>query len=628
MLKRLNAHKGGLLYKMVFIAFSALIALSFALWGIGDMFVNSGRSVVIAEVGEVELRGEEFLRLYNQQTQTIQNVLGTAFDQTKARELGYVDSVLRDLIARALFDNEAKRMNLSISDQHTRDKIFYLEDFQDEAGRFSELIYRQLLREVGYNERNFVADFKRDLERRQLVASIGAGPRIATLMAEPLAAFRHEKRNARSILIEKDKMPKAQTPSAQTLKAWFNQRQDEFAAPQYYEVTYLALEPEDLKDEINVDEAEIRELYEERLYFFSKPARRKLLQILVDDERQARAIYDELREGQDFKKVAQAQAQLSEEDITLGWNTQAELLDELQEAVFAVEKGTISEPLRSPFGWHIFKIEDAEQAKTASFEEVRQNLLDELRFVRASEAIYNLFASVEDSLAGGANIEDAAQSIDLETNKLKAVSDEGKDDKGKEIETLPQPARFLKTVAASAPGETSDVLETETGGFFVLRLESVTPPRTRTFEEAKDNVLTAWLGEQQALKAQEQGERIKRNVKKGMAFATAAKGFNIVPFKSFTRSNFLDEEVPGEIAQELFEAKKGEVVAANLKEGYMVAILDDIEKADLTDDELLHEVQEGLISSLAQDLIRQYRLHLERLYPVTISDRAIDALLL
>ena len=86
--------------------------------------------------------------------------------------------------------------------------------------------------------------------------------------------------------------------------------------------------------------------------------------------------------------------------------------------------------------------------------------------------------------------------------------------------------------------------------------------------------------------------------------------------------------MPGEIAQELFDARVGEVVTATLKEGYMIAILDRVEKADLGDDQLMQESQERVILSIAQDLLQQYRRHLETVYSVTISDRAIDSLLL
>lgn len=628
MLKNLTAEKGGLFYKIVFVALSALIALSFAIWGMADMIITSNRTVVVAQVGDVEIKGDEFLRLYTQQTQSVQELLGVALDSAKARELGFVDSVMSDLIRRALFDNEAQRMELSVSDTMTRDKILYLEDFQDEAGLFSELIYRQLLREAGYSERSFVRDLKRDLERRQLMSSIASGPKAPQLMMTPLIEFRHEKRFARSILLKNEDMPKARPPSATVLQQWFDERVEQFATPQLYEVSYITLEPSDLSDEIDIDEQDVKDLYEQRLYFFSKDERRRLLQILVDEEELAQKIREQLDSNADFASVAQTQAQLTEQDITLGWNTKGELLSQLADDIFALDEGAVSEVLQSPFGFHIFKVEEVEEADTLSYEEVREDLLAELKGGEALEAIYQLLANVEDQLAAGESLEDTASSVNLEMRGVDAIDVTGKDAKGRDIENLPQMNRFLKAIKDYERDEESLVNETESGGFFVLRIDEVTPPRERTFEEAQSDVLAAWMNDQQAAIAEKRGKDMQKAIARGDRFEQVVADFAIVPFEEFTRSNFLDQQVPGEIAQELFDARVGEVVTATLKEGYMIAILDRVEKADLEDDQLMQESQERVILSIAQDLLQQYRRHLETIYSVTISDRAIDSLLL
>ena len=629
MLKNLTAEKGGIFYKIVFIALSALIALSFAIWGMADMIITSNRTIVVAQVGDVEIKGDEFLRIYTQQTQSVQDLLGVALDSAKARELGFVDSVMSDLIRRALFDNEAQRMGLSVSDTMTRDKILYLEDFQDEAGLFSELIYRQLLREAGYSERSFVRDLKRDLERRQLMSSIASGPKAPQLMMTPLIEFRHEKRFARSILLKNEDMPKARPPSATVLQQWFDERVAQFATPQLYEVSYITLEPSDLSDEIEIDEQDVKDLYEQRLYFFSKDERRRLLQILVDEEELAQKIRQQLESpNANFATVAQEQAQLTEQDITLGWNTEGELLSQLADDIFALQEGAVSEVLQSPFGFHIFKVEEVEEADTLSYEEVREDLLAELKGGEALEAIYQLLANVEDQLAAGESLEDTASSVNLEMQTVDAIDVTGKDASGRDIENLPQMNRFLKAIKDYERDEESLVNETESGGFFVLRIDEVTPPKERTFEEAQSDVLAAWINGQQAAIAEKRGKDMQKAIATGRPFEQVAADFAIVPFEDFTRSNFLDQQVPGEIAQELFDAGVGEVVTATLKEGYMIAILDRIEKADLQDDQLMQESQERVILSIAQDLLQQYRRHLETVYPVTISDRAIDSLLL
>ena len=127
----------GVVYRVLFIALSVMIALSFAIWGVGDVFLGEDRNVVVAEVGSVPIEGRSFLRLYTRQTESVQQALGSTLNAELGRQLGFVDSVMSDLIRRALFDSEADALGLAVSDDFVRERIFSSEEFQDERGVFS-----------------------------------------------------------------------------------------------------------------------------------------------------------------------------------------------------------------------------------------------------------------------------------------------------------------------------------------------------------------------------------------------------------------------------------------------------------------------------------------------------------
>lgn len=99
--------------------------------------------------------------------------------------------------------------------------------------------------------------------------------------------------------------------------------------------------------------------------------------ILVPEEAQAKAALERLKKGEDFAKVA---AELSKdpgsgkEGGDLGWFAKERMVPEFAEAAFKLEKGQLSEPVKSQFGWHVIKLEDKRTKPLPTFDEVKPQI--------------------------------------------------------------------------------------------------------------------------------------------------------------------------------------------------------------------------------------------------------------
>ncbi|MBR0679979.1 peptidylprolyl isomerase [Roseomonas eburnea] len=105
--------------------------------------------------------------------------------------------------------------------------------------------------------------------------------------------------------------------------------------------------------------------------------------ILVPTESEAREALAEVRGGADFTAVAQRRSTGpgAREGGDLGFFRRGDMVPEFAEAAFALQAGQISEnPVRSPFGWHVIKVEERRRAAAPALEEVsnaiRQQLLE------------------------------------------------------------------------------------------------------------------------------------------------------------------------------------------------------------------------------------------------------------
>lgn len=153
-------------------------------------------------------------------------------------------------------------------------------------------------------------------------------------------------------------------------------------------------------DQISLPEEELLQYYNSNLEQWSVPEQIKLRQILVETETEAEAIRQSLAEGADFVEAAQTHAQTLEfgKDGDLGYRAAGELPVEF-EPLFTAEIGSVSGAIKTPFGYHLVKVEDRRPARTLSFDEVKeriyQTLLEEKREVLFSRWFENIRRKTE-----------------------------------------------------------------------------------------------------------------------------------------------------------------------------------------------------------------------------------------
>ena len=130
---------------------------------------------------------------------------------------------------------------------------------------------------------------------------------------------------------------------------------------------------------VSVSAEEAKEYYESGQENFSTPETAVASHILVPDEETAKDILKKLEDGEDFRELAKAHSTCPSKDAggRLGTFTRGQMVDEFDQAVFSMEVGTISEPVKTQFGYHIIRLEEKEEAKEQPFEEVKEHCMRE-----------------------------------------------------------------------------------------------------------------------------------------------------------------------------------------------------------------------------------------------------------
>jgi peptidyl-prolyl cis-trans isomerase D len=377
-------------------------------------------------------------------------------------------------------------------------------------------------------------------------------------------------------------------------------------------------------------EDQLREEYEHRRASFDVPERRTVRQILTADEETAKRAHAALKQGADFAATAKDIAGRAEEATRLGSVTRRELPAELAEAVFTLEPNVPSEPVRSPLGWHILLVDRIEPGKAPTFEDVKAQLVRELGREMAVDAIVKNANRLEDTLAGGATLEDTAAQFGARLVKIDAMDSLGRGKDGAAKPGIPKGRKFLETAFATGAREMSLLTETGEGGYFVVRVDAISPAALRPLEEVRAQATAAWKRSRLDEAARARATKIRDEARGGAtvrALAEAEK-LSIVTTKPFTRQTADPESgVSPDLANQLFQLGEGGIEAGPTSAGYAVAQVTRIVAADpVADKDLMEQLGEQLKSGLVADLLAQYTAALRTTHSVSVNQRALERL--
>jgi parvulin-like peptidyl-prolyl isomerase len=145
-----------------------------------------------------------------------------------------------------------------------------------------------------------------------------------------------------------------------------------------------------------INEKETLRYYEDHRSSFQIGPKVRARQIIVADGEEAIQILKRLKKGESFEKVA-TEKSLGPEKVQggdLGYFSPGEKPTEFDH-VFSMEVGMISEVIKSPYGYHIFKLEEKIEPRQIPFEEAKAGILQDLGQKRGEESYQKWFKGLK-----------------------------------------------------------------------------------------------------------------------------------------------------------------------------------------------------------------------------------------
>ena len=607
-----------------------ILILSFAIWGIGDIFLGKKKAETAISIGEIEYDSDDVMQEF-ERTRKAMRLPPEYLSLVKPQVL---DSVIKSMVNNGLVAAETSNMKLMISQNQLKNWVAKSPAFKDQLGKFSPELFRRNLYNADLTEEAFFKTLREEIKRNQLLTAVGGFIEPNAKMIEMLLRYRYERRRVHAVVMSLSDVVITTTAKEEELKKIYAEIKDKLTAPELRRATYIHLTPKEIAKEILIPEKKLRESYQSRIDEFTKPATREIKQFVFNSKSDAVNAKKNSEKSSDFVTLLNYMTKtVSDEKVTsLRDITEQDFNNEQEKtAAFSTSVGRLSDPIKTAFGWKIFLIESEQPEVVAPFQEASAKIQEELAGEKALDALFDLTNQFEDSLASGATIEEAARTINVELRRLPFTNSQGMSQSNKAQTDIPQSNQFLSTLFSTLKGEQSNLIETEEGGYFLLRPDDILETRKLSFSEAKAQLKAQWTTAQQQQKIRDKAKSLADSSKGGIGlkYAAANAGYQVNTTELFTRSaDGLNMTLyPGDLASIAFELSTGNVGVVEGSEKVAIIELNEIQKAAIDKkSEEWKTVKQEVQASLQEDYVETTLQLLKTQHNISINRPFIDQL--
>src|SRR5277367_2416115 len=411
----------------------------------------------------------------------------------------YAKQVLDQMILKQALTVEAQRLGIRVTDQELSDRIKQILPAAWNGDTWLKDRYTtEVQTRTGMSIPEF-EDFLRDqmLEDkfRQLVTDA-----ITVSPAEVQAEYRrrNEKVQIEYVLIKPAELASTIQPTDAELSSFYTKHAGLYQVPEKRSARFALLDLARLRATTTVGDDALRAYYNSHIDEYKVENRVHVEHILfktvgqtdaeiAETRQKAEDVLKKAKSGANFEDLAK---KFSEDDGTkpkggdLGWIVEGQTVPEFQQAAFTLPKGSISDLVKTQYGFHIIKVIDHEQAHTKSFEEVRdsilQPVLEQKVSAEADDISNQMAAAVRQS--DRQSLDDLAKKFHLDVGETPAVAITDP------ILPLGNSPELHQVLFALHSGELSQPIQIESG-FVILTVKDIQAGHQGTFAEVRSRVL-------------------------------------------------------------------------------------------------------------------------------------------
>lgn len=368
-----------------------LVVLSFIIFYAGNFagLDRKDKSMYMATVGKEHIDFTEFQNTYKMVKQQQEQIYGKGGETSPEMDQFFRQQTIQGLVDRKLMLMEARQAGMKVSDEEIKSSILKYPFFQ-RNGAF-----------IGMDEYTRIVDSVFHMSTDQFEESVGEDILLQKyndiLTAGLLVTDKEVEEQFRKNLTAKidyvqftiAPLDPAAQPSPEEIRAYYDSHLNEFQTGEQRKVQYLLISHNSEKNKVQIPEAKLKEYYEANKAQYSRPEQVKARHILLttkdkDDatvKAQAEDLVKQLRAGADFAALATQYSEdpgSKEKGGDLGFFGRGSMVPEFEQVAFSATPNTISDPVKTQFGYHIIQVTAKQPAYEIDFNLIKSQIMRQL----------------------------------------------------------------------------------------------------------------------------------------------------------------------------------------------------------------------------------------------------------
>lgn len=486
------------------IAIVILIGLPFALWGIQSYFDDAGPRYA-AKVNDSEISANEFERAVSRERQSMLRQYG---GELPIEEKALRERTLTQMINQRVLEDVTFEQGYRISDAILSERIRQLFTVD---GVFDRERFEASVASFGMSIPMYEYTLRNELRLQQMQSAITNSTFVTNDAVNKLAALTEQTRDISVLTFNVDHFSTATKPTAEEIKQYYDENLQRFMLPEKIKVDYVEITSDSLAENVEIDEQQVKEMYDHYVKSVAGREQRKARHILIQiNEDKAAAqntietIKKELDQGADFVELAKKYSQdpgSAAKGGDLDWVALGEMVKPFEQKLFSMEKGSVSDVVETQFGFHIIKLDDVRSEPVAPLAMKRYEFEEEIK----ADSVASMFYDLSEQLASTAYENPDSLDIVVEDLGLKLkTSDYFSRNQGEGIAEKEKVRNVAFSPLVLEQGSNSDIIEMSPEHVVVIRMTERVPATAIPLAEVSsriENILKVMAGHEQTLAA-------------------------------------------------------------------------------------------------------------------------------
>ena len=568
---------------LIFVTIMAIPFVFFGSTAVGTIFTTYGK-VNGLEVSQADLNAAN-----NTVNQRLLETYGDDFSTDLIPEDMLLEMVKDEIISAKTFLSQTRDMGILVSEDDAKNQIMLSPNFQT-GGQFDEIAFETAIRTQGFTPNDYITTVREGMAKNYLIDSISSS--FFTLDSEilNLAKLIEQERDITFTKIDFNTLKSTVQADLVEAQEYYATNSINFYSDEERSMNYIILNNDDYRSSVQVPENYLEEAYEDYVQRIAMRSEKRASHIMVDlmnyeSKDDALKIItlaqDELNSGKDFNEVVISYSEdiISKElEGDIGYSSGDVFPEEFEDALSNMSQGQVSDILFSDAtnSFHILKLTEINEEAANSFEDMKDNLLEELVSAESIALMDEDRDIIDNAILDNLTLDDVASSLGYEIKTSKNLTIENFD-----FEV--QDSQIMQTLFSIPPGFNSpEVVELE-AGMIVMGINLIKEASLLPFELVAESALDLVKDE----KALALSLSVQSNLKNDPDFDTSASYLSKDNFVGVKRFSSL---LPAEVLQKAFISPVAEQfnISASNGDSYLITV----NSVKSPDDEFLESLVE------------------------------------